>query len=321
MRGKPVLFTSDRPLGRADNLKAVWDAYDGERVFVQYLKDSCKALCDDYSVMVTDEIPKYCQNKGKAKIIFVSHGLPGDKKYGLDCTQAHKAGASQIDFAVSTGDYCSRQWQRQLGLPPERTISLGMPITDRYVGKRKGHGGTILGEYRRAYLYVPTWRARGNPPLPNIDWHKVDSLLEEDEMIAVKRHMCTEDPLVGEDLKHVREFSNMVPSIPYIIDCDVLATDFSSILFDGYLCGKPSVLVIDGAHDYLFSHGMIEDYPSWYGSRTVCAEGNEEAFVDALRNAWGTELGEVERRCISLVAGVCDGNASMRVADLISRFA
>lgn len=321
MTRKPVLFTSDRPLERAENLKAVWDAYDGPKEFIRYLTDSCRALSDQYSVFVTDEIPKVCKNRGRAKVIFVSHGMPGDKKYGLDCTQAHRAGAEQIDFAVCPSEYGSRHLQRQLGLSEKHMIALGFPMADRYFGKEKGDGGTVLAEYAKSYLYAPTWRYVTNPPLPKIDWRKVDSLLGYDEVIVVKRHMCTEEPLVGEDLPHVREFGNMVPSAPYLIDCDVLATDFSSILFDGYVLGKPSVLVTDGANDYIRVHGMLEEYPGWYGSRTVKAEGNEEGFVEMLREAYDGGMGEVERSCIAKVAGVCDGNASMRVADLIARFA
>ena len=32
-----VIFTSNRPLERAENLKAVWDAYDGEKAYSQML--------------------------------------------------------------------------------------------------------------------------------------------------------------------------------------------------------------------------------------------------------------------------------------------
>ena len=33
-----VLFTSSRPLERAENLKAVWDAYDGEKAYFPMLE-------------------------------------------------------------------------------------------------------------------------------------------------------------------------------------------------------------------------------------------------------------------------------------------
>lgn len=311
-----VLFSSDRPLERAENLKAVWDAYDGEKEFMQYIPKACNSLSDDYSVFVVDCTPQWSATKGDVKTIFVSHGMTGDKLYALDFSKSHERGCSQVDYAVCTTPYSHDQICSQLGLPADRVLPLGFPMTDRYVGKRKGDGGTLLAEYARSYLYVPTWRTKVDPPLPAIDWAKVDSLLGDDEIIVVKRHMCTKEP-IARDLMHVCEVDNMAPSVPWLIDCDVLATDFSSIVFDGYVLGKPSVLVTDGADAYKSSHGMYNDYPAWYGSRTVNAEGDEDGFLEALRDAYGKGLGPVERNVVDTVAGECDGHASERVADLI----
>ena len=48
----------------------------------------------------------------------------------------------------------------------------------------------------------------------------------------------------------------MVPSAPYIIDCDALATDYSTIMFDGYLLGKPCALYCPDRDEYLRDRGM-----------------------------------------------------------------
>ena len=315
-----VLFSSDRPLERAENLKAVWDAYDGPKEFKQYMRDACRALSPEYSVFVCDEIPQYSPTKGDVVTIFVGHGISGGKSYGLGCTEAHRRGAEQVDYAICTTGYSKALLKSQLGIDPERILPLGYPMTDRYVGKSKGDGGTLLAEYARAYLYAPTWRAKGNPPLPRIDWEKVDSLLADDEVLAVKRHMCTSEPIARE-LAHVTEVSNMAPSVPFLIDCDVLATDFSSIVFDAYVLCKPSVLVTDGYEAYQRAHGMYDDYPGWYGSVHLAVEGDEEGFVEALRTACENGMGPAEMACLENTAGRCDGRASERTAELIAEFA
>ncbi len=318
---KTVLFSSDRPLERAENLKAVWDAWDGPKEFIQYLTEACKALNELYSVFVTDEIPQYSPTKRDTVTIFIGHGISGDKRYGLDCTEWHRKGAQQVDYAICTTEYSRMRLMAQLGISADKVLALGFPMTDRYYGKSKGDGHTILAEYDRSYLYVPTWRAKDNPPLPRIDWRKIDSMMEDDEVLVVKRHMCTKDPIVGEELRHVSEVSNDAPSVPYLIDCDVMSTDFSSIMFDGYVLGKPNVLVTDGSSAYQIAHGVYEDYPAWYSSRHLTVQGNEEAYLEALRDAYGKGLGEVERKCLETTAGVCDGKSSQRVADLIAKFA
>ena len=314
---RTVLFSSDRPLERAENLKAVWDAYDGPKEFMRYIPNACKALSPKYSVFVCDCTPQYSPTKGDVKTVFVSHGVTGDKLYGLNKSEHHRPGVEQVDYAICTTDYGRMRVASELGLSPDRVIATGFPLHDRYHGKRKGDGGTVLSAFERAYLYAPTWRASGNPPLPSIDWAKLDAMMDDDEVLVVKRHMCTPDPLVRKKLKHVKEYDRSIPSAPFVIDCDVMATDFSSIMFDAYTMGKPVVLVTDGGDAYCESHGMYEDYPSWYSSRTVEAEGNEEAFLEALRAARGAGLGETELECRETAVGTCDGHASERVAELI----
>jgi len=316
-----VLFSSDRPLQRAENLKAVWDAYDGPKEFVKGIPNACKALSPRYSVFVADCMPQYSPSKGDIKTVFLGHGVMVDKLYGLDFTEAHRRGVEQIDYAVTPDGLPREHTATALGMPLERVLPLGFPMADRYHGKRKGDGRTVLSAFKRAYLYTPTWRPGTTPPLPKIDWAKLDSMMDDDEVLVVKRHMCTKRSLVGVHLRHVKEYDRSIPSVPFLIDCDVLATDFSSILIDGYILGKPSLLVTDGADGFLMEHGMYEQYPDFYGSRTVQAEGREDSFLEALRAACVAGLGEVERKCLEVSVGTCDGHAAERTADLIRSLA
>ena len=316
-----VLFSSDRPLERAENLKAVWDAYEGPKEFMQYIPRACAALSPKYSVFVCDCTPQYSATKGDITTIFVGHGVLCDKLYGLDRNEGHRAGVEQVDYAVTPEGITREHTATALGLPLERVLPLGFPMADRYHGKVKGDGGTVLSAFKRAYLYVPTWRPHGTPTLPRIDWAKLDEMMADDEVIVVKRHMCTANPLVGKHLRHVKEYDRMVPSVPFLIDCDVLVTDFSSILIDGYILGKPSVLVTDGAEGFNEAHGLYEKYPDFYGSRSVHAEGDEKGLLEAMRAAYSAGMGETEYECLKATAGECDGHSAERVAHLIRGFA
>ena len=76
-----ILFASCRPLERAENIKAVWDAYDGEKDFIQMDgKRNNDELAGDYDLLVTDEFV----TKGSGKCIMLGHGIAGGKTYGLD---------------------------------------------------------------------------------------------------------------------------------------------------------------------------------------------------------------------------------------------
>ena len=192
-----------------------------------------------------------------------------------------------------------------------------MPRTDAYLGKRKGDGGTVLAGYRRAYLYAPTFRAWYNAKPRPIDWGYLDSLLDDDELLAVKRHMVAPGPMVGGEHGHIVEVGNGEPSTPYLVDCDVLLTDFSSILFDGYVLGKPSVLTCDEVDDYLRTRGMYMDYPREYGSRCSLISDDPAGTLDEARAAYESGMLEAERACREKTAGACDGHSTERVIELV----
>ena len=322
--GRPVMFTSDHTLQRAENLRAVWGAYKGPKEFVRGTERMSDAARNGYAAVVCDTLPRYMPDKGDCKSIVIGHGITGDKKYALDETRdgIDTRAFAQIDAAIATSTKTVDIVAGQFGIPPERVYPLGMPRTDFYVGKRKGDGETFLGRYRRAYLYAPTCRiCDDGGHLPRIDWAKLDEMLEDDEIIVVKRHYFQSEPIVTADVDRICEIPLSEPSTPYLIDCDVLLTDYSSILFDAYVLGKPGVLLTDDMDAYLSTRGMYFDYPTKYSSRWIVAEGNEGKLLGHLRAACVTGMRHTERSCRELVADMCDGNSAKRVCDFIYELA
>jgi CDP-ribitol ribitolphosphotransferase len=180
---------------------------------------------------------------------------------------------------------------------------------------------TCFGEPVKAYLYCPTFRGladRGH--LPNIDWAKVDGLLGDGEIVVVKRHHLTEQKLTGEyRSRRIIELPFEESTEKMLRSCDVLITDYSSTMFDAYMLGKPVVLLNDDMDEYLAARGMYHPYPHFYSSRHLAVEGNEEAFVEMLRDAAENGMGEVENGCLEATAGACDGHSTERICELIRR--
>ena len=321
--GKVVMFTSDHDLERAENLRAVYDAYRLPKKFVRDTANMSMAPQNGYAAVVCDTLPRYMPDKGDCKTIIIGHGLTGDKRYALDEKRRgiDKRAFEQIDCAISTSTKMNGIVENQFGIPPDRVAATGMPRTDQYVGKRKGDGNTFMSKYGRAYLYAPTYRSRDDGGhLARIDWEKLDSMLEDDEVIVVKRHYFMRDPIVTQDVDRIIEVPQNIASAPYLTDCDVVITDYSSIMFDAYLLGKPTVLVVDDMGSYKANRGMYMDYPSEYGSRWLVAEGNEDRLLDMMREAADNGMGDVERACIDRVGDMCDGHATERVIDIVKGF-
>ena len=307
-----MLFTSRRPLGRCENITAVYNAYDGDKDFIQedWGNPDPKIKSGEFSVMVADDFVSY----SPGKLIMLTHGASGGKAYGLTQPMGYhsKQKATLIDYVVSTSRATVGLEAIQHGVPESKVLPLGMPRMDAYFGKKKGDGGTELAE-KRAYLYVPTFRRPQDPPMPVVNWRYIDGLLADDELLVVKRHMVTRKPLLNDRYNHIVEVSPAIPSAPYLIDSDVVITDYSSILFDAHVLGKPLIL-FEKEVGFVQTRRMSYPYPDGYSSRYVT---NETELVNYMRYSHGQQ--ELDLLCKERCCGSCDGHATDRVVDLIRR--
>ena len=314
-----VLFNSARPLYRCENLTAVWNAYHGDKIFKQGGYVDLRKYDDNYHVVVTDE---FVRNKRTGqKVIMIAHGLTGGKLYGADQPQGQfkPEHCRLINYYITSSEYGRKFAASAAGIPIKQCLALGMPRTDNYINTKKGDGKTFLSQYKRVYLYLPTFRARYNQPTPQINYEYLNSLLEEDELFVVKRHMIRKKKLLPKPLSNVYEIDNIETTTPYLLDCDVVVTDFSSSMFDAYVLNKPVVLTADEKDDYLISRGMYMEYPYEYSSKAIAVEGNEDKLVELLRKAYEDGMTETELICRERVANACDGHSAERVAALIEK--
>lgn len=309
---RTVLFASSRPLQRAENIKAVYDAWDGEKRFVQMdpWRKHPEFDSSEYNVLVTDEVP----SATPGKTIFIGHGMSGGKLYGLDQPMPYmtREQANALAYAICTSDRTIGITAQMFRIPRNRVLPLGMPRTDKYIGASKGDGGTFLSK-KRAYLYAPTFRNEMEQPRPEVNWKKIDSMLNDDELFVLKDHMIGRDHRRElEGCKNIWEISKDIPSSPYLIDCDVLITDYSSIMLDAHLLRKPVVLFAKDRERFLENRGMYLDYPHEYAGRFA---DTEERLVNTIRSA-KKETG-FDKECRKITGNACDGHSTERVVKLI----
>lgn len=305
-----VLFTSMRELYRAENIRAVYDAYEGAKLFQQmsgYRKVRNDVL-KRVSVMVTDEYPT-CRAK---TTIMISHGSGYAKTYGFDMPKPYinYGDEANLDYVVCSSTRLRDLTAKQHNVPVDHVLPLGLPRTDQYFGKRKGDGGTPLAE-KRAYLYTPTFRSRGEGKLPTVDWQYLDDRLQDDEILVVKAHMVGKR-ILDRRYEHIKEASAQAPTAKLLIDCDVLITDYSSIVFDAHILQKPVVLFEQDSEKYLEKRGMYLDYPYGYASRHCRTTGE---LLEMLREA--RERKAEDDLCLELTMDACDGHSTERLISLI----
>ena len=307
---KPVLFACTRRYGRAENISALFDAYQGEKKYlgIYDYNEFMKINDKDYDIMVIDEFPRRFAKKN----ILIWHAIQGGKYIGYNQPKPYitKDLTNRIDYVIAASHGSISMWENCIQLPQEKILALGMPRTDTFIGKKKGDGHTILANVR-AYLYVPTFREPDEPSVFNINFNWLDQQLSDNEIFAVKAHMRGPQ-MLNKKYKHIIEISASEPSTPYLYDCDVVITDYSSIIFDGYLLNKPSVL-FEKVAGYPEVRGMYMQYPREYSSKYAT---NEEELLYLLRST--NVLTELERNCINKIADMCDGHSCERICNLIN---
>ena len=305
-----VLFTSNRQLARAENIRSVFEEYDGDKQFMYvdpYRPNLAELSSGKYRLRVADEYVK----ASPGKCIFIGHGFPTGKKVGLEQPRPyHQARySSLITYAIAPSENLIGLVARQCGIPEERVLPYGLPRTDAYYGKVKGDGHTLTAD-KRAYLYAPTFRNSWEGSLPVIDWDYIDGELTDDEIFIVKPHPNTPG-ILRKPYRHIIEVSSQVPSTAYLIDCDVLISDYSTIIFDAHVLRKP-VILFEKDVTYRQRRGMVLKYPEQYASR-YC--NTEQELVRLCRSADGP--GKEDTECREYTAGGCDGHSVEKICQLI----
>ena len=234
-----VLFVSLRPYERAENIKAVYDAYDGEKQFIQ--KPFGKDIPDigRFRVLVTDEL----MNESPGKYIFIGHGAGAGKTYGLDQPLPYFTRPDLITYAIASSEAMVSHVAKQLGLSESQVIPLGFPRMDSYIKAQKKYGGF--------WLYAPTFRNW----LLQVDWNEVHRHMPENRRLIVKPHMIQPD-ILKSVWQGIETADAMEPSAEYLLSMNALVTDYSSIMFDAMVLRKPYVLFAKDMDRYLKTRGM-----------------------------------------------------------------
>ena len=306
--GKPVLFVTGlgNDLNRAENIKALYEAYKGEKRMMSAGNPNYENVVGSgvYDLMVIDIFPRIKPKRA----MMVWHAIQGGKYIGLDQKGSYyrEDMAGLMDCIVAAGRGGVDMFHRCTGVTKEKILNLGMPRTDRYTRWTKPRNG------KRKYLYAPTFRGGGDVKMPETDWKAIDELLTDDELMMVKAHPYGPEFRL-EGYRHIVEIRKMEPTVAYLMDADVVITDYSSIIFDGWLMEKPAVL-FEKEKGYTQKRGMYLEYPGGYSERYAT---DERELVRLIREA--EVLTETERRCLDYVADMCDGHSCERICELIDK--
>ncbi len=130
----------------------------------------------------------------------------------------------------------------------------------RKLKENMGYGSCQLS------IYMPTFRGKADQvdheeALTQTKEHlkALDQLLEKDQILLVKLHPFVERFLDIEGYTHIRPFPKDYDTYDVLNACDVLITDYSSVMYDFANTGRKIILFAYDSGDYHGQRGMYED--------------------------------------------------------------
>ncbi|MFI7452447.1 CDP-glycerol glycerophosphotransferase family protein [Nonomuraea sp. NPDC049714] len=196
------------------------------------------------------------------------------------------------------------------GLP--RNDVLTSPDRDELAAAVRARLG--LAEGKRVILYAPTWRDydRKNA-MVKLDLAKAREALGADHELLVRAHPMQATPAVPDIARDVTTYPDIAD---LLLVTDVLVTDYSSVMFDFAVTGRPIVLYGYDLAKYATKRGLYVDLPEIAPGPVLSTSTD---VVEALRSIDEVAAAHADRYDTfrATFAPRDDGKATARVVDHI----
>ena len=340
-------YVTEELIRRRTDLDLVWivknvnvhEEFPDKVRLVEY--GSPEALAEYYTAAVwvcNYHLIKYW-NKGLVKragqyYIQMWHGSFGIKKIEKNCdcltssqswTYLAKKNSENTDFWISNSSFEDKVY-RNAFWSVKNILKLGHPRNDIFFGNRQYSAYKKVREIlsidkeENILLYVPTFREKFNFPEYKLDVARIKETLEkktnEQWKIVVRLHPRMRDSLekIYDNAENMIKNADEYPDIQELLAASqIVITDYSSCIFDFLLTGRPGFLFVPDLESYDQERGFyynLEETPF------PIAHTNEE-LMDNIKNFDGEEYSRRVKNFLKGKGSVEDGNASVRVCDLI----
>lgn len=289
------------------------------------LSTSKYILLEDYFTYIS-----YMKVRPGQQICQLWHGAGAFKKFGFsragntEGIKVHK-GYRKYAKAITSADAIRPQYAEAFDIALEKVQATGVPRTDiffdeDYVAKTREslyEAYPVLRD-KKVILFAPTYRGTSAEDAA-YDFSKIDpdqlfDALGEDYVFVFKWHPAAYNNLRREekaayelerygnfflDLSQERDINDL------LLVTDVLITDYSSVIFDYYLTGKPVIYYAYDLEDYAGGRGMYFPFEEYLFGPVVM---NQEGLIEAIRKA---DLCDEKRAAFGRkFMEACDGHAT-----------
>lgn len=307
---------------------------DGTRKLLIHSQEWMDALHNSRYLVNNNNFPSFFRKRAGQTYIQTWHGTPlkqiGDDvpATSLSLLYRHLMARESMywDYLLAQNEFAARTLPKAFDFPGQ-VLNIGYPRNDALVSidadQRRSTARSMFGFRADQYvvLYAPTWRdnvsgPRGYALVNYLNFDAVRSVLGEDTGFLMRGH-----PNTSRHAASAQSGAINVTHYPDINDLllasDVLVTDYSSVMFDYAVTGKPILFLTPDLAEYRDSiRGFYLDLAE-IAPGPICMSNSELAA--ALSNLAGTSerYAARYRAFVDRFTPHDDGEAAARVVDNI----
>lgn len=310
LAGPVTVFAHRRPFSE----KTMTDLY-------RKLFDSKVVVTDDYMWLYrTNEKPE------GQKLVQIWHACGAFKKFGVDGTSMFP-GVDALthqyyDLVSVSSEYIRSVYAKAFDIDIEKVQALGCPRTDILFDEKAKAGmrDKVLASHpelaaKQVILYAPTFRDLPGIPrsrfTPALDFDRLSAALNPDQLFVICPHPVMTAPILKREYPNIREVRDC-STMEMMMAADLLVTDYSSVVFEYSLLGKPVAFYCYDYDDY--DRDFYLDYNTDLPGELF---KEEQALTDYLKSGQFA-ADDRQRRFVEKYMGACDGHSAERVAAAVA---
>jgi CDP-ribitol ribitolphosphotransferase len=274
--------------------------------------------------------------KKDTRLVQLWHGTGTIKKFGLDNEEGWIKKLGRATNKNTSHFIVGSSWMKEIyktafGADEDKIFNIGCPRTDLFfnnhiIDKKKDEFYKTYPELsgKKLILYAPTFRDSegiSDEIKINLDIHKLMSSIDDTYVIGLRLHpyLANQANLgknyFGSYNHRVIDFSHYEKLNTLLICCDILITDYSSIIYEYSIMKKPMIF-------YCYDLAKFEKSDrGFYGNYRSIVPGpiafKTEEIIDIIRNHI-TDTYDMDKFSSTYLEN-CDGNSRSRLYQLLMK--
>lgn len=295
----------------------------------KYAGAFCVVICDNHLPVAS------AKKRKETFVVQLWHSGGALKKFGYDSPlnipESYRGGNvfGNYDLVAVSADYAVSAFESAMKAESGVVRAIGTSRSDHMFDEaykesiRKKFFDEDPGRRgKKIILYAPTFRGHAGEAV-TVGFQDVEEAgrsLPDDYILIKKPH--------PHDTAHSYTADSKLSSEELLIVCDLLITDYSSIIYDYSLLGKPLLLYIPDYAEYERENGFYEDFDSIPAVKVFTKDEIKDNIIRATEDFFDEKSdafvngGIPGKAAMEEFAGrtmaACDGNSSRRIMELIA---